>query len=411
MTDMPRELNADALFYLLLRRWRWVAFVLPLALAAAGLAWSRVPNRYQSGGQLLIQDQQTVNPFLEELFEEWSAKQRLPLINSIFRSHDTAERTLRRLGRLDNRASPEQVNDAVLDFQGAFEVEMLGGELVRIKVYGGTPSEAYNTATALIQTFTEQILRPQRETVRASAEFFEGQLQRLRGDDIEGSGTERPEARLDGQMSIRKALAQAEARLASAEQQAALSERALRERSTRGPSSSSQGRKLRKSLAEARSELLELEHLYEEAHPELVAARKRVRWLQREVGRTSRSPAAPPSQPGQDSGIIRHQEALLELTEARAEVQLLGQRLLTEEMATFEQASHQVWTVEGPVMPTRSLKPPLWAVLGGASFAGLILALLAMAFFAAFDDALRGEKELADALGAPSIGRMPRGEA
>ena len=70
MTDMPRELNADALFHLLLRRWRWAAFVLPLTLFAAGLAWSRVPDRYQSGGRLLIQDQQTVNPFLEELFED-----------------------------------------------------------------------------------------------------------------------------------------------------------------------------------------------------------------------------------------------------------------------------------------------------------------------------------------------------
>jgi capsular polysaccharide biosynthesis protein len=50
-------------------------------------------------------------------------------------------------------------------------------------------------------------------------------------------------------------------------------------------------------------------------------------------------------------------------------------------------------------------------VLLGALFAGLLLALLAVALSSAFDDSLRGEGELAEALGAPSLGRMPRGDA
>jgi capsular polysaccharide biosynthesis protein len=52
----------------------------------------------------------------------------------------------------------------------------------------------------------------------------------------------------------------------------------------------------------------------------------------------------------------------------------------------------------------------LWSILSAALLAGLLLALIAVAFFAAFDDSLRGEKELAEAIGAPSLGRMPRGE-
>ena len=100
----------------------------------------------------------------------------------------------------------------------------------------------------------------------------------------------------------------------------------------------------------------------------------------------------------------------MELKESSAEEALLRQRLLTEELSMFAEGS-QVWTVEEPVMPTRSLTPPLWIVLLGALFAGLVLALLAVALSSAFDDALRGERELAEALGAPSLGRMPRGEA
>ena len=100
----------------------------------------------------------------------------------------------------------------------------------------------------------------------------------------------------------------------------------------------------------------------------------------------------------------------MELKETLAEEGLLRQRLLTEELSVFAEGN-QVWTVERPVMPTHSLNPPLWMVLAAALLAGLILALLAVAFFSVFDDSLRGERELAEALGAPSLGRMPRGEA
>jgi len=87
---------------------------------------------------------------------------------------------------------------------------------------------------------------------------------------------------------------------------------------------------------------------------------------------------------------------------------LLRNRLLTETLSTFGEG--KVWQVEAPVMPTQPLGPPLWLVVLAALFAGLLLAFLAVAFFAAFDDSLRSDKELAEAMDAPSFGRMPRGE-
>ena len=49
-------------------------------------------------------------------------------------------------------------------------------------------------------------------------------------------------------------------------------------------------------------------------------------------------------------------------------------------------------------------------VLLGAVLGGLVLGLGGAAALAALDDALRGERELANALGAASLGRMPRAE-
>ena len=425
MRNSRRELSPDSLFHLVVRRWDLLLLIPLLTLLAAGLAWQISPDRYQSTARLLIQDQQTINPFQKDMLQEWSAKQRMPLVDSIFRSHGTSEQVLRRLGRLDDAATPEEVNEAVERFQDSFQIVGLGGELVLVKVNGETPVEAYEATTELVRVFTEQILRPQRETVRASAAFFEEQLERFRGEttNIEPSAGQLPEAdetRLGGRLSVRRALAQAEVRLAAAEQAVEASGEKLKQRA---PGNSPGSRQLRKELAQARAELIEIKYRYGKSHPELAAAKQRVRALQQAVNSQRRASevalgeAAKPQldDPGagpkpEMSAAQKHQALLMELKEAAAEEELLRQRLVTEELSMFAEGS-QVWTVEEPVLPTRSLTPPLWIVLLGALFAGLVLALLAVGLSSVFDDALRGEKELADALGAPSLGRMPRGEA
>lgn len=425
MKNSLRELNPDSLFHLVVRRWDLLLLIPLLTILAAGLAWQISPDRYQSTARLLIQDQQTINPFQKDMLEQWSAKQRMPLVESIFQSHSTSERVLRKLGRLDDAATPEEVNEAVEGFQASFQVLGLGGELVLLKVDGETPVEAYEATTELIHVFTEQIQRPQRETVRASAAFFEDQLERFRGEtsNIEPTVAQLPEAeetRLGGQLSVRRALAQAEVRLAAAEQAVDASETKLKERA---PEKSGGNRQLRKELADARGDLIEIKYRYGKNHPELAAAKQQVRALQQALNsqRKDSEEASRETTNAQldDAGSApkselsasdKHQALLIELKEAATEEELLRQRLVTEELSMFAEGS-QVWTVEEPVMPTRSLTPQLWIVLLGALFAGLILALLAVALSSVFDDALRGEQELADALGAPSLGKMPRGEA
>jgi uncharacterized protein involved in exopolysaccharide biosynthesis len=482
MSSGPRELNLDALVHLILRRRKLFLLVLILCPLAAGLAWLVLPERYESRAQLLVQDQQSVNPFLEDLLVEWTVKERLPLIQSIVRSHATLEKVLRELGQLDASARPDEVNEAVKDFQQRVDVIGLGGALVLIKVQAESPAVAHAETTALIEAFTEQILRPQKETVRASAQFLGDQIERLRNETagIEKSVTdfktdnvtELPDVHrvsVEEHLGIREALVKAEVRLAAAEQQVALSEEKLRHLNP-------VVRRLETDLVEARRELSELQHRYTESQPQLVAARARVRMLQRELdrerqkvedvpletirsqllaldGARARSEQAVASHPSNlnTSEVFQHQDLVLEAEGAKAEVDLLRKRLeasdeslrsnarneqslnritrdldvklhlygsllekyedalVTQELSLFDE-ENQVWTVEEPIKPIHSLKPPLWLVLMGALIAGLVLGFLLIALFAAFDDSLRGEKELSDALGAPSLGRMPRGE-
>ncbi len=408
MSKAARELNAEALFHLVMRRWDLVLLIPVLTVASAGLAWQVIPPRYESTARLLIQDQQTLNPFHEDMVEQWSAQKRMPLVDNIFQSHDTSEQVLRRLGRLDAAATPEEVNLAVMEFQQTFEVLGLGGELVLIKVRGKSPAEAYDAANALIETFTERIVRPQKDTVRASALFFQEQLEQLRGEEaqaeIQPQLAQAPEARsttFTETINIRRALAEAEARLAAVQQEIKLSEEKLRERTPRES-------ELEKELGRARRRLYSLARRYSTNHPERAAATSRVEWLEDALKREREDNRAMLAENGSDD-TAQHRALLLTQKEVAAEVELLRNQLLTEDLSAYAEGS-PVWPVEAPVLPTLPLGPPFWLILVGAFLAGLVLAFLAVAFFAVFDDAVRSETELSQALGAPSLGRMPRGE-
>ncbi|MBT8468412.1 MAG: hypothetical protein KJN97_06655, partial [Deltaproteobacteria bacterium] len=285
MSKAVRDLTPEASFHLVMRRWDLFLLLPLLAVVAAGLAWQVVPPRYESTARLLIQDQQTVNPFMKDMVEEWSAEKRMPLVDSIFQSHDTSEQVLRKLGRLDAAATPEEINLAEMEFQDTFQVIGLGGELVLIKVRGKTPAEAYDAANALIQTFTERIVRPQRETVRASAIFFQDQLEQFRGEGaqteiepgLEPALAQLPEAEIispEDTQNVRRALAEAEARLAAAQQEIKLSEEKFLERTP-------QESKLEKQLASARRRLYALKYTYRRDHPERAAVEQRVHRLEK----------------------------------------------------------------------------------------------------------------------------------
>jgi capsular polysaccharide biosynthesis protein len=408
VSEQLRQLTPEALFHLVARRWDLVLLLPVLAVLAAGLTYKLLPAQYESSARLLIQDQQTVNPFMEGLVEEWSAQQRMPLVESIFESHDTSEQVLRKLERLTPDADAREINEAVAKFQKSFEVIGLGGELVLLKVRGETAVEAYNAAVALVDTFTERILYPQRETLRTSAILFQEQLEQLRGDsEVTSVGDESAVGTVKAlpEGNIRKALTEAEARLAALEQEADRTEEQLRQL---GPERD----KLTKSLNQARKRLASLRRRYGSRHPALAAQESRVRSLEdqlRERREAINAGLLRDAATIEESEAAENQALLVELKEASAEVKLLRHQLLAEEISKFAKGN-QVWPVESPVMPTLPLGPSVWMVVLGAFFAGLVLALLAVAILSAFDDSIRGERELGEVINAPCLGRMPRGE-
>ena len=77
MNSPLRELNPDVVFQILVRRWDILVLLPVLAVVGAVAAYKILPARYEASARLLIQDQQTVNPFRDGMVEEWSAERRI----------------------------------------------------------------------------------------------------------------------------------------------------------------------------------------------------------------------------------------------------------------------------------------------------------------------------------------------
>jgi uncharacterized protein involved in exopolysaccharide biosynthesis len=262
------------------RRWL-IAGVLLAPLLAAG-ARTASSARFKAQAEVLVQDSDDANPFLKDMVVHWKVKNRLPVIQSVLRSHATIVRVLKTLEQVDDTTPPAQIDAAVRSFRRRLEVFGVGGGLVRISFTAGTPEAAHRGLSVAVDTFIEEMLRPQTRAIEDSTVFLSGQLSRLRKEltDLEGqmskfkteNASELPEVyrlNLDSYLVTRKALMSAEARL-----EAALGQRKVVEERLRvfDPVV----REVEASFIRKKAELSQLRSTFTDEHPDVLRARAEV---------------------------------------------------------------------------------------------------------------------------------------
>lgn len=276
----PRAHSIDIrlLIDALLHRWRIIfvcMLVMPLGAAAGS---TKVKPKYISSAKVLVQENNTVNPFLSDMMVEWTIKKRLPVITNVMKSRQTAERVLLELGDIDANTSPEEIDQQIDDLQRRLTVFGLGGGVIQIKYQGKTPAEAFQGMTVLMEIFTEEMLAPQKEALDQSVTFLEAQVVRVRGElkDYEDrmrtfkeeNSEELPEvykANLDAYLKMLQAKLATQSELAAQRQQLRVS----KERLTRYDPVAQE---VEAQLVQARSKLAKLRATYKEGHPAIRAA-------------------------------------------------------------------------------------------------------------------------------------------
>ena len=164
------------------RRLGMVFLCAALAGAAGGAGGKHLKAKNVSSAKLLIQNHDMVNPFLKDLMVDWSIKQRLPVITNIVRSRQTAEKVQRQLGVLGENATTDEVDAAVRDYQKRLSIYGLGGGVVQIKYEARTPLAAVEGINLVVEIFTAEMLRPQKQALDSSVGFLGEQVERVRAE-------------------------------------------------------------------------------------------------------------------------------------------------------------------------------------------------------------------------------------
>jgi polysaccharide chain length determinant protein (PEP-CTERM system associated) len=287
-TNKPIVLDVRQLFEALVRRWPIVVIpmiVVPLTLL---LLKNYLPKQYKVTSQILVQENVSVNPFLEDMSVQWTVKDRLPVIQAIIVSRATLEKALRHLGEIDDTWPLEKVEEKIRDFRQQITVTGAGGGLVNIDVTGNNPAKMYKTLVFLVDVLVEAMLRPQKQSLEDASGFLDKQIIDTREaltkieKDVEifkrEHAEELPEvfqANLSAYMNSQKDLLTQQTELRATMMRKQNLEQRLR---VYNPIA----RELEAKLVEAKTKLSELRSIYNEDHPEIVALKAHIEQLKNE---------------------------------------------------------------------------------------------------------------------------------
>lgn len=177
-----KRLYPAQLWQILLARWHYVLLAMIVTCVTATLASRLYRPPYVASAKVLVQENQSINPFLSDMMVEWSVKNRLPITKNVIRSRQTAETVLRQLGRLKKTSTQSEIDAAIGAFQRQITIYGLGAGIIHVKYKASNPDEAHKGISLLIQIFIEEMLRPQKQALDESVAFLKTQVQRVRAE-------------------------------------------------------------------------------------------------------------------------------------------------------------------------------------------------------------------------------------
>lgn len=323
-------------------RWKWLPLCASVAAIAAYFAAQLYEPPHIATAKVLVQENASVNPFLSDMMVEWSVKTRLPVITNVARSRQTAERLLTTQGVLTPQTPPAERERALKAYQRRLTIYSLGGGVVQLKFRGDTPDEAFEGIQLLMQFFSDEMLRPQKQALDQSVAFLQEQVARIRQElhaheqDLrrfkEENSDELPEvfrANLDTYLKALQDRLDTSAELAARNKTLKLTRERLL-------AFDPQAQKLEAELLSARQSLESMEASLQPTHPRVQAARAHVRALEKKrasaLARAKRN----------SSRKVRELESMASLTSDSRVLKDKPVDLLTHELLSYRESQNEV---------------------------------------------------------------------
>ena len=173
------------IYQILSAAWRRrYALVLPvLLLPLAGLLTSAVSDKvYRSHTSMLIQETAKMNPFLQDFAVSALLKERMATLSTLLHSRHILAIVAEQRGLIDDDTPPRTRDHVIRELSDALSVSMQGKDLIRIDYRSDRPDGMKETLQSVSNQFIEQLLAPERSSMKDSATFLQDQLEQRRRD-------------------------------------------------------------------------------------------------------------------------------------------------------------------------------------------------------------------------------------
>lgn len=286
MTDLYYRLH-----HLLAATWRrrYVILIPILLLPVLGLVVGIVtPKKYKAHTSMLIQETAKMNPFLEDLAVSSMLSERMAALETLLHSRHILGAVAEQRGLVTEQSSPEERDEIIAQLSKRLTVRMGGKDLIRIDYTSDRAEGMREMLETVSEQFVDQLLAPERSSIKDSAYFLAQHLKARRQDldDAEGGlakyRDEHAAALPELHASNINRLAQLRQRLAEREAELGGAERAMggldRQLSRTNPLVG----RLEEQIVTIRGELALLRARYTDGHSRVQAAKRQIRRLEDE---------------------------------------------------------------------------------------------------------------------------------
>ena len=159
-------------------RWRYLIAIPIVVMPILGAVASRLAAKaYESRMTILVQEPDRLNPILNDLAIGADIKDRMPALLALLKSKHVLVDVLRDLGQLTPQSDARDEDLKVGTLSAALNAQLIGSELIEIKLRGREAAGLSKTLGAVGSRFVERVVSPGRGAVESSETFLQSQLQ------------------------------------------------------------------------------------------------------------------------------------------------------------------------------------------------------------------------------------------
>ena len=162
-------------------RRRYLIAIPILLMPIIGLVIGKLaPKYYDSHTSMLIQETAKMNPFLEDLAVSTMLKERLSSLQTLLHSRHILGLVAEERGYVHESMSPQAIDNAIARLSSNLSVNMAGKDLIRIDYQSNEAEGMKETLETVSRHFTEQLLAPERSSMKDSSQFLAANIEQRR---------------------------------------------------------------------------------------------------------------------------------------------------------------------------------------------------------------------------------------